>query len=117
MTLRRGFFRLWIVFTVLWLSGWGPGAYFGAYHNHPNYRSSEMSQSDAMSEKKPWEDYPAGDPKSDPNNWRRAAGPWNAYLSDMKRYWPGAVLPPIILLALGWLLAWALRGFRQDKGN
>ncbi len=93
MSWARGLFRLWVVATVLWIAG-------AVALNWTEISCKLGSSADA----KPWERYRCG-PFDDliPFNWQNSA----------------LVLggPPLLLLLLGSLFYWAIRGFRLGKGT
>jgi len=115
---RKGFFRLWVVFTVLWVSATG----FWAFVKWIEYDKAviELSQLDRPAQKsssslteeqaKAIEEATAKARKKAENNRRDA----QAYLIMNGTV---AVAAPVVVLALGALLGWAFLGFRQGQDN
>ena len=103
MALRvaRGLFRLWLVLSVLWISGVGVVTW-------REFPEEPWGLNDPMVEEAP------SKPRSDefnPNEYlafkfaeERRSAIWHASLL--------AFLPPAFVLALGSALVWAFRGFR-----
>ena len=92
LRVARGLFRLWLVFSVLWVAGIGAaGLIFdepvGAY-----VRLESMS-------------IPASRRRKLMNVLSGCDGgaPWLA------------LIPPIVVLVIGWVLTWAFRGFLQEE--
>ena len=97
MALRvaRGLLRLWLVLSVLWIAGVGIHAWWAIplYENPISWGAIPV---EPLSDAPPLPDAP----------WiieQRAAIRFAILL---------ALVPPAFVLALGWALAWALKGFR-----
>jgi len=151
MTWRFGFFRLWLVFTVLWLAGWGPGLYFLGASRHCPYETVEKltPEQSALEQKRALANArtririkdlssalknadKAGDTaaaRAFADEIYRLRGsmllsdadvgivppcPWRELLNNMKSPSAAVVLPPLGLLALGWLVTWG--GHQNDSG-
>ena len=105
MALRvaRGLFRLWLVLSVLWIGGVGyvtgqtvPSANSSAVNMEVERLDMELKRQNI--EIAPWEVYKRA------HNSLLYEHLWHASVF--------ALVPPVILLALGWALVWAFRGFR-----
>src|SRR5262245_40680699 len=111
MALRfaRGLFRLWLVLTVLWISGVG----YVTWQTLPSANDQAVvTESDTIARE--WK-------KANPGETLELA-PWEAakiaHKAVLYRHlWHASVfalVPPIFVLALGWALVWALRGFGDE---
>ncbi len=130
MNWRKGFFRAWVVFTVLWVMAVSAGAYvyggWKTYHDASRelakvnkFESASKAEKAEMRIKDPWigVTYRAiFDCGSETLT--------QCVISSRKRMWAGlkisgaiAVAVPAALLALGATLAWVFKGFRQSKDN
>jgi hypothetical protein len=118
MNVKRGLLRAWIVGSLLWIAGVGiigwsqlseifvtiepptdkgavvlaPGPYACWAARHPDNPFAFMDESD---------------PKSPAEAWRRCV----AYKVQIPEY---AFAPPLILLVLGYVVAWVAKGFRKE---
>jgi hypothetical protein len=113
MALRvaRGLFRLWLVLSVLWIGGvvvvtwWTfPQRELPSYCELPaNERSTDLDCSWLARVKRDWSII------LDPE-----APPWAVPEREAVRVAiPLALMPPMLALALGSALIWAIKGFRQ----
>jgi hypothetical protein len=94
MALRvaRGLFRLWLVLSVLWVAAVGATSLMFGEPVSAYVRLESMLDT-CINEKK-------GDGCAE---WLRRGAPWLA------------LIPPIVVLAIGWALIWAFRGFWQRE--
>ena len=88
----RGLFRLWLVLSVLWVAGIGAA---GLIFDEPvsAYVRLESMFDTCIKAKK----------ADECAEWLRRGAPWLA------------LIPPIVVLVIGWALTWAFRGFRQEE--
>jgi hypothetical protein len=93
MALRvaRGLFRLWLVLSVLWIGGVGVVTYL-------NFPPRLLSDEEAG-----FPPVPPGFVVDQPNALR-----WQAVQTGAEV----AIVPPMLVLALGSALVWVFRGFR-----
>ena len=129
MNVRRGLFRLWILFSVLWALFWVSKAavdsrWFDRNHeivdpNGGKYRveaPANVSQEDVVAYAK----------KAAGSDWERECtkeprGPWcdnpmflkMPRTDDFTKLIIGVVLPPMSILILGASFCWALAGFKR----
>ena len=101
LRIARGLFRLWLVLSVLWIGGVG-------YVTWKNFPESEWVSTC---------DLPANERSNDSHcSW--LARVKAEFVMDDEQHaaiqhgilW--GLLPPAFILALGWTMAWAFRGFR-----
>jgi hypothetical protein len=148
MSIRRGFFRLWIVASVLWFAGWA--TFYSSHVVLPSVASrvyvlpsatadfyeldNIFSQFDEKIRNSHWTtDFPNSVRLLVHNDVTKAAFEARAKdfyetysrprdtevtsvrLVALKNLVLVGILPPCILLAIGWALAWSLAGFKADK--
>jgi hypothetical protein len=120
MNWRRGFFRIWVVFSILWIGG-------VAYLDHDQvcarYSPAERRQnandprrnSDGTFNVKPGELFPHGDMRP-PNCFLvsdEARPDWDTRFPAIL----GLLKLPLVLLVGGLILGWVARGFRSLRGS
>ena len=105
---RKGIFRAWVVFTVIWLgvAGWihygpSPPGPWDLFSDLPFPRSADECR--AAKEREAKIDLPQCIENARIQNWR-----------DKERLaW--TVAPPALLLVLGLLISWMISGFRPSR--
>ena len=115
MNVRRGLFRLWVVFAVLWVGGavvahWSviDGTYRPMKTAPPDFVASNGVEIWKIPEAGAFDDLVPRDPKG-----RRMVPDEEAYARAVTDGAAAAILPPIALLLLGAALAWAFSGFSR----
>ncbi len=147
MTFRRGFFRAWLLFSVIWVLVIGISSYQKIAKDIQNL-TPPMWQSDPLAQGEPQETLAVvgaalvlADGADDVAAARKLAATYRAIkeagptveltvlqqarmetlkieamrqlVSDGSSAVSGALLPPLVILALGSALAWVLAGFRR----
>ena len=88
----RGLFRLWLVLSVLWVAGIGATSLIFDETVSAYVRLESMFDTCIKVKK-----------ADECAEWLRWGAPWLA------------LVPPIVVLVIGWALIWAFRGFRQEE--
>ena len=131
MSWRKGFFRLWVLFTVLWVIGAGFGGYvYGGWKPYQD-ASRELARLDKFERANEAEkvEMVRKDPYIGLGQWVVSGCAKKETLtqcvnSSRERMKTGlkisgaiAIAVPAALLALGAALAWVFKGFRQRQDN
>jgi hypothetical protein len=115
MALHRGWFRVWVVLSILWCAGVVVLA------------SSEYRAQNAFCQFNPWQD--AGDSACDPALWEWRRGQTKLFVRDVSNdpsvqlvFLPRTekmlsllVGAPLALFLLGAAVGWVRRGFRSER--
>lgn len=97
MRIARGFFRLWVVLSVLWVGTIGTIT----WQNLLDSRQVKLVSSDDP----PWDQPPPGSVEK--TTLTRS--------ENIRHGAELAVLPPLIVLAIGTAFGWTFRGFAKDR--
>jgi hypothetical protein len=134
MNWRQGFFRLWLFLSVLWIGVIGWNTYANWYAPYFNWYYPE---DDCLGGgKRPLSDAEVGlppDPQQEAQLPKelakiaecRAAKPISerlafiatSYWVNIKASLPLALLPPLVLLLVGYMFGWVVKGFRAKAEN
>ena len=128
MRWRRGFFRLWVVLSLMWVAGisWVNTSDYRSYHNvsEQYILPSEFGlvphwcglHGIPSEDKSDWSEFPLA---SEPPTWAQSPANGTVPCMPPPTLWGSlnvwlTLAPTAILLAIGYTIAWIIRGFARE---
>lgn len=120
----RGFFRFWLVLSVMWVAAIffiadTPKELSRAYRMHVAMKADAADQGGASEEdnSKSWQDAPIVGSSQDRLLEEALevaqARVWADATKNLRQNAALGFIPPLVVLVIGTMIAWALRGFRK----